>query len=74
LWLLANPLWTHGIGESASKATTGWLSMGAASANPFADLLLHLNFYCIMHLPFGNWNMFFLSLSVFPLKLQKKWH
>jgi hypothetical protein len=33
LWLLANPLWTHGIGESGSKTITGWLLMGAAAAN-----------------------------------------
>jgi len=59
LWLLANPLWTHGIGESRSKTITSWLSMAAASVNPFAGLLLRLNSYCIMHLPFGYWNMFF---------------
>jgi len=59
LWLLANPLWTRGIGESGSKTITGWLSMTAASANPFAGLLPHLIFYCIMNLPFGCWNMFF---------------
>jgi len=39
LWLLANPLWTHDIGESRSKTITGWLSLAAASANPFAGLL-----------------------------------
>jgi len=72
LWLLANPLWTHDIGESGSKTFTGWLLMGAADANhiwwlninpPQADLLLHLNSYRIRHLPFDlsvtflhNWN------------------
>jgi len=62
LWLLANPLWTHGIGESDSKMTTGWLLMGAAGANqslwfntnPITGLLLHPNSYLIMHLPFGH--------------------
>jgi len=69
LWLLANPLWTHGIGESGSKTITGWLLMGATAANhiwwlninpPQADLLLHLNSYRIRHLPFG-----FLTASEF---------
>jgi hypothetical protein len=66
LWFLANPLWTHGIGESGSKITTGWLLMGATGANhiwwlntnPFPGLLLHPNFYRIMHLPFGLCNSF----------------
>jgi hypothetical protein len=48
LWLLANPLRTHGIGESGSKTITGWLLMGAADAkhiwwldtNSFTGLLL----------------------------------
>ena len=53
LWLLANPLRTHGIGESGSKTITGWLLVGAADANhiwwlntnpPAADLLPHPNF------------------------------
>jgi len=72
LWLLANPLWTHGIGESGSKTITGWLLMGAADANhiwwlstnPSAGLLLHLNSYRIRHLPFGYWNMFFFNCFV----------
>jgi len=68
LWLLANPLWTHGS-ESGSKTITGWLLMGATAANhiwwlninpPQADLLLHLNSYRIRHLPFG-----FLTASEF---------
>jgi len=72
LWLLANPLWTHDIGESGSKTFTGWLLMGAADANhiwwrninpPQADLLLHLNSYRIRHLPFG-----FLTASEFQLR------
>jgi len=33
LWFLANPLWTHGIGESRSKTITDWLLMGAADTN-----------------------------------------
>jgi hypothetical protein len=61
LWLLANPLWTHDIGESGSKTITAWLLMGAADANliwwlnttPFTGLLLHHNSYRIRHLPFG---------------------
>jgi len=65
LWLLAKPLWTHGIGESRSKTITGWLLMGAADANhiwwlntnPFTGLLLHLNSYRILHLPCGFLNM-----------------
>jgi len=52
LWLLANPLRTHGIGESGSKTITGWFLMGAAdtnhilwlNTNPFAGLLLHPKF------------------------------
>jgi len=31
-WLLANPLWTHGIGESGSKTITVWLYLAAAAA------------------------------------------
>jgi len=30
LWLLANPLWTHDIGESGSKTITGWLLIGCS--------------------------------------------
>jgi len=56
LWLLANPLRTHGIGESGSKKITGWLLMGAAGTNqiwwfdtnPFTGLLLHPNSYRII--------------------------
>jgi len=59
LWLLANPLWTHGIGESGSKTFTGWLLMGAAATNQiwwfdtisFTGLLLLPKSYRIMHLP-----------------------
>jgi hypothetical protein len=66
LWLLANPLWTHGIGESGSKTITGWLLMGAAGSNQlwwlntnsFFGLLLQLNSYRIRHLPFGYCSMF----------------
>jgi hypothetical protein len=65
LWLLANPLRTHGIGESGSKTITGWLLMGAAAANliwwvntrVFTGLLLQLYSYRIMHLPFGHSNI-----------------
>jgi len=65
LWLLANPLWTHGIGESGSKTITGWLLMGAAGTNqiwwldtnPFTGLLLHPKSYRIMHLPFVHSNV-----------------
>jgi hypothetical protein len=70
LWFLANPLWTHGIGESESKITTGWVWMGAAganhvwwlNANPFVGLLLHPDSYHIMHLPFVYGNSFFVLL------------
>jgi hypothetical protein len=73
LWLLANPLWTHDIGESGSKTITGWLLMGAAGTNqiwwfdtnPFFGLLLHPKSYRIMHLPFKHSNIsVFILLSV----------
>jgi len=55
LWLLANPLWTHGIGESRSKTLTVWLLVGAAAANhiywfitnPYTGSLLHVISYRI---------------------------
>ena len=62
LWLLANPLWTHGIGESGSKTITGWLSVRAAGANPFWGFLLQPSTYRTMHLPFWYLNIFSLHL------------
>jgi len=66
LWLLANPLRTHDIGESRSKTITSWLWIGAAgtnhifwfNTNPSTGWLLHLNSYFIGHLSFGLWKMF----------------
>jgi hypothetical protein len=80
LWLLANPLWTHGIGESGSKTITGWLLMGAADANqiwwlntnPNTGLLPHLNSYRIRHLPFGFLNMHFFFLLIKYAKKHKR--
>jgi hypothetical protein len=48
LWLLANPLWTHGIGESGSKCNYRLLAGALATnqtlwlyTNPIAGSLLH---------------------------------
>jgi len=65
LWLLANPLRTHGIGESGYKTITGELLMGAADTihiwwldtNPSTGLLLHPKSYRISHLPFVHLNL-----------------
>jgi len=55
-WLLANPLWTHGIGESRTKTITVWLFfVGAAGANhiwwfitnPYTGSLPQPNYYRI---------------------------
>jgi hypothetical protein len=67
-WLLANPLWTHGIGESRSKTITIWLYLGAAAANqswwfitkPYTGSLPHPSSYRISCLPF--WSLKFLLL------------
>jgi len=61
-WLLANPLWTHGIGESRSKTITIWLYLGAAAANqswwfitkPYNGSLPHPGSYHISCLPFWS--------------------
>jgi hypothetical protein len=75
LWLLANPLWTHGIGESGSKTSTSWLLMGAVDANliwwvntkAFTGLLLHLNSYRKRHLPFWLLEYVFLLIALSPV-------
>ena len=59
LVVISQPLMDSRHRRIKSKTITGWLSMAAVNANPFAALLPHLNFYCIMHLPYGCWNMFF---------------
>jgi hypothetical protein len=72
LWLLANPLWTHGIGESGSKTITVWLLVGAAAANhiwwfitkPYAGSLPHSNSYHICYLPLWSLKYFLLAAII----------
>jgi len=83
LWLSANPLRTHGIGESGSKTITGWLLMGAAvtnricwlDTNPFTGLLLHPKSYRIMHLPFVDSKicLFLTAITSFPETISFAW-
>jgi hypothetical protein len=73
LWLLANPLWTHGIGESGYKTITGCFLMGAAvtnricwlDTNPFSGLLLHPKSYRIFAPTFHalNYSCFYTTIG-----------
>jgi hypothetical protein len=50
LWLLANPLWTHGIGESGSNITIAICYLSAAYPNHICWVYLNpISIACRTH-------------------------